>query len=331
MRSSKSRSRNKSNRQRTLVNVVNRVFDSSGPEGKVRGTPQQIIEKYTALARDAQLSNDRVAEQSFMQHAEHYTRMLGEALREQAERQQHQPQQQNWNGQQNGREDDGDERGQPHQQPRRDDQGERQDRQQQTDRNDRGERQQNDRNDRQDRGDRQQTDRQDRGERQDRGDRQDRDDRPRDRHNNNSNNQQRQRRDDQPNPQRQPEAAEAEAGLPWQGWASRGAAAAEVGAGDTRGNGLPDAVGFNESDTGPLSLPEHGSPERPDDAHAPAISSEDTGADGHPAIALETGSDVEAAADATPRDKRRGPRAAPRPRAPRKPVDAPEPDQAASE
>ncbi|MFB9224023.1 DUF4167 domain-containing protein [Paracoccus cavernae] len=89
MRSSKSRSRNKSNRQRTLGNVVNRVFDSSGPEGKVRGTPQQIIEKYLALARDAQLSNDRVAEQSFLQHAEHYTRLLGEAQREQAERQQH--------------------------------------------------------------------------------------------------------------------------------------------------------------------------------------------------------------------------------------------------
>ncbi|MDN5568768.1 MAG: DUF4167 domain-containing protein [Paracoccus sp. (in: a-proteobacteria)] len=82
MRSSKSRSRSKSSRQRSLGNVVNRVFDSSGPEGKVRGTPQQIIEKYLTLARDAQLSHDRVAEQSFLQHAEHYTRMLGEAQRE---------------------------------------------------------------------------------------------------------------------------------------------------------------------------------------------------------------------------------------------------------
>lgn len=95
MRSSKSRSRSKSNRQRTLGNIVNRVFDSSGPEGKVRGTPQQIIEKYLMLARDAQLSNDRVAEQNFLQHAEHYTRMLGEAQREmqreQESRQQHQP------------------------------------------------------------------------------------------------------------------------------------------------------------------------------------------------------------------------------------------------
>ena len=45
MRSSKSRSRSKANRPRSLGNIINRVFDSSGPEGKVRGTPQQIIDK----------------------------------------------------------------------------------------------------------------------------------------------------------------------------------------------------------------------------------------------------------------------------------------------
>ncbi len=84
MRSSKSRSRSKSNRPRTLGNITNRVFDSSGPEGKVRGTPQQIIDKYLILARDAQLSNDRVNAENFLQHAEHYTRMLAEAQREMA-------------------------------------------------------------------------------------------------------------------------------------------------------------------------------------------------------------------------------------------------------
>ncbi|MBE1298206.1 DUF4167 domain-containing protein [Phycobacter azelaicus] len=84
MRSSKSRSRSKSNRNRPAngANVVNRVFDSSGPEGKVRGTPQQIIDKYNQLARDAQLSNDRVAAENFQQHAEHYLRLLNEAQRE---------------------------------------------------------------------------------------------------------------------------------------------------------------------------------------------------------------------------------------------------------
>lgn len=86
MKSSRSRSRSKGNRNRPNSNqggnVVNRVFDSSGPEGKVRGTPQQIIEKYNQLARDAQLGNDRVAAENFQQHAEHYTRMLSEAQRE---------------------------------------------------------------------------------------------------------------------------------------------------------------------------------------------------------------------------------------------------------
>jgi hypothetical protein len=86
MRSSKARSRSKSNRNRSMGNIVNRVFDSSGPEGKVRGTPQQIIDKYNQLARDAQLGNDRVAFENFQQHAEHYTRMLSEAQREQDQR-----------------------------------------------------------------------------------------------------------------------------------------------------------------------------------------------------------------------------------------------------
>ena len=84
MRSSKSRSRSKTTRNRPSSggNVINRVFDSSGPEGKVRGTPQQIIDKYNQLARDAQLGNDRVATENFQQHAEHYLRLLSEAQRE---------------------------------------------------------------------------------------------------------------------------------------------------------------------------------------------------------------------------------------------------------
>ncbi len=105
MRSSKSRSRSKPNRPRTMGNIVNRVFDSSGPEGKVRGTPQQIIDKYLLLARDAQLSNDRVAAENFLQHAEHYTRTLAEAQREmQREADERGPSQQNRNeGRDDGR------------------------------------------------------------------------------------------------------------------------------------------------------------------------------------------------------------------------------------
>lgn len=55
---------------------LNKVYESSGPEGKVRGTPQQIIEKYQALARDKATAGDRVLSESFLQHAEHYTRIL---------------------------------------------------------------------------------------------------------------------------------------------------------------------------------------------------------------------------------------------------------------
>ena len=66
-----------------MGNIINRVFESAGPDGKVRGTPQQIIDKYQALARDAQVAGDRVTAESYLQHSEHYSRMLGEAQRQQ--------------------------------------------------------------------------------------------------------------------------------------------------------------------------------------------------------------------------------------------------------
>lgn len=62
---------------------MNRVYDSAGPEGKVRGTPQQIIDKYLSLARDAQTSGDRVASENLLQHAEHYQRIVIQATQAQ--------------------------------------------------------------------------------------------------------------------------------------------------------------------------------------------------------------------------------------------------------
>lgn len=59
----------------------------------MRGTPQQIIDKYNQLARDAQLGNDRVATENFQQHAEHYLRMLSEAQREMEARREEQERQ----------------------------------------------------------------------------------------------------------------------------------------------------------------------------------------------------------------------------------------------
>ena len=88
MRSSgKSRNKNRNNGRRPNPgNAINRVFDSAGPEGKVRGTPQQIIEKYQSLAHDSQLSGDRVSAENFQQHSEHYARLLLEAQKEIAEK-----------------------------------------------------------------------------------------------------------------------------------------------------------------------------------------------------------------------------------------------------
>jgi hypothetical protein len=85
------RSRGRGNR-RPSGNNVNRVFESNGPEGKVRGTPQQIIEKYLSLARDAQTQDNRVAAESFFQHAEHYHRLLAESLNARQEQRRDNPQ-----------------------------------------------------------------------------------------------------------------------------------------------------------------------------------------------------------------------------------------------
>lgn len=96
--SNKSRSRNKNNnnnnRRQNPSNVINRVFDSSGPEGRVRGTPQQIIDKYQSLASDAMLSGDRIAHENFLQHSEHYSRLLVLAQREMDAKKEQQQQQQ---------------------------------------------------------------------------------------------------------------------------------------------------------------------------------------------------------------------------------------------
>ncbi|MCS6932762.1 MAG: DUF4167 domain-containing protein [Acetobacteraceae bacterium] len=54
----------------------NHVFDSNGPDVRVRGTAQQLFERYLQLGRDATGSGDRVLAESYFQHAEHYFRIL---------------------------------------------------------------------------------------------------------------------------------------------------------------------------------------------------------------------------------------------------------------
>ncbi|PIW25870.1 MAG: hypothetical protein COW30_17750 [Rhodospirillales bacterium CG15_BIG_FIL_POST_REV_8_21_14_020_66_15] len=57
-------------------NVRNQTFESNGPGVKVRGSAQQVLDKYLTLARDASSSGDRIMAESYFQFAEHYFRLL---------------------------------------------------------------------------------------------------------------------------------------------------------------------------------------------------------------------------------------------------------------
>lgn len=74
-------------RNRKGPNPLSRSYESNGPDVKVRGTAAHVAEKYVQLARDAHSSGDPVSAESYLQHAEHYFRLLMAA-------QQAQPQQQ---------------------------------------------------------------------------------------------------------------------------------------------------------------------------------------------------------------------------------------------
>ncbi len=70
------------------------TLESNGPGMKIRGNPNQIFEKYQALARDAHTAGDRVMEENYAQHAEHYYRLANGDGANNQQRQQQQPQQQ---------------------------------------------------------------------------------------------------------------------------------------------------------------------------------------------------------------------------------------------
>lgn len=57
-------------------NSRSRVYESNGPVGRVRGTASQVTEKYENLAKDAASAGDLVLHQNYLQHAEHYRRLL---------------------------------------------------------------------------------------------------------------------------------------------------------------------------------------------------------------------------------------------------------------
>jgi hypothetical protein len=73
------RMRGRNNNHRKSHNPMARVFESNGPDVKIRGNPAHIAEKYMQLARDAQSSGDPIAAENYYQHAEHYYRVIAAA------------------------------------------------------------------------------------------------------------------------------------------------------------------------------------------------------------------------------------------------------------
>jgi len=73
------RMRGRNNNNRKGPNPLTRSYESNGPDVKIRGSAQQIAEKYAALARDAQSAGDRVMAENYLQHAEHYSRIIAAA------------------------------------------------------------------------------------------------------------------------------------------------------------------------------------------------------------------------------------------------------------
>ena len=84
-------------RNRKSQNPLTRSFESNGPDVKIRGTPSHIAEKYISLARDALASGDPVLAENYLQHAEHYNRIIMTFREQQA------PHGEGLNGSANGR------------------------------------------------------------------------------------------------------------------------------------------------------------------------------------------------------------------------------------
>jgi hypothetical protein len=80
------------------IHNPNRTFDSNGPEVKIRGSASNVYEKYLQLARDANASGDRVMAENYLQHAEHYYRIMAAQQQALQQYQQQQAAQQQGNG-----------------------------------------------------------------------------------------------------------------------------------------------------------------------------------------------------------------------------------------
>jgi len=73
------RMRGRPNNNRRGPNPLTRSYESNGPDVKIRGNAQHVAEKYLQLARDAHTGGDPVAAENYLQHAEHYFRLIASA------------------------------------------------------------------------------------------------------------------------------------------------------------------------------------------------------------------------------------------------------------
>lgn len=118
MKRSRGRNRRSGGNQQNAFSNPNRHFESVGPDVKIRGSAQQVLEKYLQYARDAQTGGDRILSEAYFQYAEHYQRIVAKQLEARnQQQQQHHNQNQNRNGNGNGPRDERDPRG-PERDPR---------------------------------------------------------------------------------------------------------------------------------------------------------------------------------------------------------------------
>jgi len=137
------RNRNSGGGNRRNQNPLSRNYESNGPDVKIRGNAQVIADKYATLARDALSSGDSVMAENYLQHAEHYNRIIM-AAQAQMQAQRDERQQSD-----DDNDDDGDDNNNSAQDASSDNGGEQRQRRDRQERQDRPERQ-----DRQDRGER---------------------------------------------------------------------------------------------------------------------------------------------------------------------------------
>src|SRR6201999_4581868 len=90
MRNRNNNNNNNNNNNRRGQNPMTRIFESNGPDIKIRGTASHVAEKYVQLARDARSSRSPGAAENYYQHAEHFFRLIA-AAQEQLRQNQPQP------------------------------------------------------------------------------------------------------------------------------------------------------------------------------------------------------------------------------------------------